>query len=72
MGGLLWLAAWLVPVPDGHVIAQALLLLVLISCAIAAYGLLLVSLGVIRWDDAVKAVRQTADSDLRDRGARGN
>jgi putative peptidoglycan lipid II flippase len=72
MGGLLWLATRLLAVPEGYGLAQVLLLLVLISCAIAAYGLLLAVSGVIRWDDAVKAVRRTAGSDLRDRGAHGN
>jgi putative peptidoglycan lipid II flippase len=68
MGGLLWLAARAVPAlsVNAHGLVQAALLTVLISGAIAAYGLHLVLLGVIKWGDAVNAVRQTAASDLRD------
>jgi putative peptidoglycan lipid II flippase len=39
---------------------------VLISAAIAVYGLFLALSGAIRWDDAVTAVRQTKPADLRD------
>jgi putative peptidoglycan lipid II flippase len=38
----------------------------LISGGAAVYGLLLALLGVIRWDEAVSAIRQTAGSGLRD------
>jgi putative peptidoglycan lipid II flippase len=72
LGGLLWLTVWLVPARDAHSLAQALLLLLVISCAIVVYGLLLAWFGVIRWADAVKAVRQAATSDLREPGPRGN
>jgi putative peptidoglycan lipid II flippase len=68
MGGLLWLMASLVlPLTaSAHGVAQAALLVLLISAAIAIYGLLLALFGVIRWGDAVSAIRQTAASDLRD------
>jgi putative peptidoglycan lipid II flippase len=72
MGGLLWLAAPLVLafVPalgtNGHGLAQALAVAMLISGGAAIYGLLLALLGVIRWDEAVSAIRQTAGSGLRD------
>ena len=57
---------------DAHGLVQAALLLIVISGAMAAYGLLLAAFGVIRWHDAVDAVRQTVPSDLRGQGARGN
>ena len=62
MGGLLWLTAGLLlPLSaDAHGLAQAALLLLLISGAIAVYGLLLALFGVISWGEAVNAVRQTA------------
>jgi putative peptidoglycan lipid II flippase len=68
MGGLLWLMArWVLPqTADAHGIAQAVLLMVLISGAIAIYGLLLALFGVIRWRDAVNAISQTTRPDLRD------
>jgi putative peptidoglycan lipid II flippase len=68
MGGLLWLTAIFVPAltADTHGIAQAVLLVMLISGAIAIYGLLLALFGVIGWGDAVSALRQTTASDLRD------
>jgi putative peptidoglycan lipid II flippase len=68
MGGLLWLAARAVPAlsVNAHGFVQAALLTVLISGAIAVYGLCLVLFGVVKWGDAVYAVRQTAASDLRD------
>jgi putative peptidoglycan lipid II flippase len=74
MGGLLWLAARLLPAlsANTHGLVQAALLLIVISGAMAAYGLLLAAFGVIRWHDAVDAVRQTVPSDLRGQGARGN
>jgi putative peptidoglycan lipid II flippase len=68
MGGLLWLAQHWAPAPntDGHGLAQAALLAMLIAGAIAIYGLLLGLLGVIRRSDAVNAIRQTRPGDLRD------
>ena len=67
MGGLLWLMARLLPLSaDTHGLAQAVLLVLLISGAIAVYGVLLALFDVIRWGEAVNAVRQTTVSDLRD------
>jgi putative peptidoglycan lipid II flippase len=68
MGGLLWLAAASVlpSAADAHGLAQAALLAVLISGGLAIYGLLLGFLGVVKWDTAVAAVRQTAVTGLRD------
>ncbi|SHG32245.1 murein biosynthesis integral membrane protein MurJ [Bradyrhizobium erythrophlei] len=67
MGALLWLMARLLPAPgaDAHGLAHAMLLMVLISAAIAVYGLFLGLSGAIRWDDAVNAVRRTKPADLR-------
>jgi putative peptidoglycan lipid II flippase len=67
MGALLWLAAHLVPAltASAHGVAQAALLVLLIAAAIAVYGLLLALFGVVRWGEAVRAIRQTASSDLR-------
>jgi len=42
------------------------LLMVLISAAIAVYGLLLALFGVTNWGEAVSAFRQTTPADLRD------
>ena len=50
----------------GYQLAQAVLLIMLIAGGIAVYGLLLAVFGVIGWNDAVSAVRQTTASDLRD------
>src|ERR1700688_553321 len=74
MGGLLWLTARLLPAlsADAHGLVQAVLLLIVISGAMAAYGLLLAAFGVIRRPDVVDALRQTVPSDLRGQGARGN
>jgi putative peptidoglycan lipid II flippase len=68
MGGLLWLTAALVlpPAAAAHGIAQAALLAALISGGMAIYGLLLGCLGVVKWDAAVNAVRQTTATGLRD------
>jgi putative peptidoglycan lipid II flippase len=68
MGGLLWPTATLVlaPAVTAQGAAQAVLLAMLISGGIALYGLLLALFGVIRWGDAVIAIRQTSASDLRD------
>jgi putative peptidoglycan lipid II flippase len=68
MGSLLWLTARFLPAPgtDEHGLAQAVLLMVLISAAIAVYGLLLALFGVTNWGEAVSAFRQTTPADLRD------
>jgi putative peptidoglycan lipid II flippase len=68
MGGLLWpMATFVLPLfAHTHGIAQAALLMALISGAIAIYGLLLALFGVTGWDTAVSAIRQTTASDLRD------
>jgi putative peptidoglycan lipid II flippase len=68
MGGLLWLAAALVlpPAADAHGLVQAALLTTLISGGMAIYGLLLAWFGVVKWDAAVAAVRQTSATRLRD------
>jgi putative peptidoglycan lipid II flippase len=68
MGGLLWLMATYLPTPAAatHSIAQAVVLGLLIAGAMAIYGLLLALFGVIKWADAVGAVRQTTAPDLRD------
>jgi putative peptidoglycan lipid II flippase len=68
MGGLLWLTARFLPAlgRESHGLAQAAVLMVLISGAIAVYALLLALLGAIRRDEAVNAFRQTAASDLRE------
>jgi putative peptidoglycan lipid II flippase len=68
MGGLLWLIAMfaLPPTTNAHGLAQAAVLVVLISGGMAAYGLLLGLFGVVAWGDAMSAIRQTRPSDLRD------
>jgi putative peptidoglycan lipid II flippase len=68
MGGLLWLAAPFVLASGGnaHGVAQAALVAMLITGGMAIYGLLLALLGVIRWSEAVNAIRQTAGPGLRD------
>jgi putative peptidoglycan lipid II flippase len=68
MGGALWLMAALVlPLTANmHGLAQAVVLLALISGGIAVYGLLLALFGVIGWGQALRAVRQTGVYDLRD------
>ncbi len=68
MGGLLWLVAtFALPLSaTAHGIAQAIVVLMLISGGIAIYGLLLALFGVIRWSEAVSAISQTTASDLRD------
>jgi putative peptidoglycan lipid II flippase len=68
MGGLLWLmATFVLPLTaTAHGVAQAAVLLMLISGGIAIYGLLLALFGVTRWGDAVSAISQTTASDLRD------
>jgi len=49
-----------------HSIAQAVFLGLLIAGGMAIYGLLLALFGVVKWADAVSAVRQTTAPDLRD------
>jgi putative peptidoglycan lipid II flippase len=68
MGGLLWpSAAFVLPLAAGaHGIARAVLLGVLIAGGIAVYGLLLALFGVIGWNEAVRAFRQSPARDLRD------
>jgi putative peptidoglycan lipid II flippase len=68
MGGLLWLAARFLPAPgtDAHALAQAALLLLMISGAIAIYGLLLALSGVTSWGETVNAFRQNRPADLRE------
>jgi putative peptidoglycan lipid II flippase len=68
MGGLLWLAAPLVLGlgVDGHGLAQALGVAMLIAGGAAIYGLLLALLGVVGWNEAINAIRLPADSGLRD------
>ena len=60
MGGLLWLAATsILPLAaDIHGLAQAALLLTLIAAGIAIYGLFLALFGVIRWSEAIGAIRR--------------
>ena len=67
MGGLLWLAAMSVrAVTAGmHSITQAVLASVLIVGGMAIYALLLALFGVLRWREAVRAIRQTTAPDLR-------
>jgi putative peptidoglycan lipid II flippase len=71
MGGVLWALARLIPAQETHALANAAVLIVLIAGAMAIYGLLLALLGVIRWDEALVALRQKTPSDLRDHGPRG-
>jgi putative peptidoglycan lipid II flippase len=68
MGALLWLSAPIVASASGdtHGFVYPLLLGVLILGGIAIYGLFLALLGVIRWSEAVNALRETAPSRLRD------
>ncbi len=68
MGGLLRLAAPFVMGYGGnaHGLAQAILVAALISGGMMIYGLLLTLLGVIRWGEAVNAIRQNPGPGLRD------
>ena len=68
MGGLLWTAAPFVLAHGGtaHGLAQAIVVATLILGGMAIYGLCLSLLGVIRWDEAVSAIRQTPGPGLRD------
>jgi putative peptidoglycan lipid II flippase len=68
MGGLLWLMGqFLLPLAgNAYGLAQAVVLMVLIVGGITAYGLFLALFRVTSWNDAVRAIRQAAPSDLRD------
>jgi putative peptidoglycan lipid II flippase len=68
MGGLLWLMSTLVQplTANTHGLAQAAILMLLISGGMAIYGLLLALSGVIKWGEAVRALGQTRSADLRD------
>jgi len=68
MGGLLWpIATFALPLTaHAHGLAQALVLLILIGGGMAIYGLHLALFGVIARGDALRAIRQTRPSDLRD------
>jgi putative peptidoglycan lipid II flippase len=68
MGGLLWLiATFALPLTaSAHGLAQAIVLFVLIGGGMAIYGLHLALFGVIARGDALRAIRQTRPSDLRD------
>jgi putative peptidoglycan lipid II flippase len=61
MGGLLWLSAPTVLASDGNASGLAHLIQVaaLISGGMAVYGLFLALTGVLRWREAVNAIRQT-------------
>ena len=61
MGGLLWLSAQLVLASGGNASGPLHLLLVaaLIAGGILVYGLFLALLGVLRWVDAIHALRQS-------------
>lgn len=60
MGGLLWLAAPLVLGLAGTSATLHLLLVAaLMTAGIAVYGLLLALFGVLRWGEAINALRQT-------------
>jgi putative peptidoglycan lipid II flippase len=61
MGGLLWLSASLALASAANASAPLHLILVaaLIAGGMMVYGLFLALLGVIRWVDAINALRQT-------------
>ncbi len=67
MGGLLWLETALAgPLASStNGVAQAALLGALIVAAVAIYGLLLASFGVINWADAIATLRRSPSRDLR-------
>ena len=67
MGGGLWFTAAIVwsPVLNAHGVAQAAILGVLIIAGVAIYGLLLALLGVVKWADAIRAIRHSPPGDLR-------
>ena len=68
MGGLLWLTMRFLPAlgTDAHGLAEAAFLIMLISGAIAIYGILLTLSGATNWGETVNALRQTRPADLRD------
>jgi putative peptidoglycan lipid II flippase len=68
MGGMLWWAAPSVQAMGGgaHGLAEALLVIALVSAGMAVYGLLLVALGAISSGEVVNAFRQNASPGLRD------
>ncbi len=47
--------------PGSHRLAQAVLLLILIAAAMAAYGLLLAALGATGWREVVNAIKRPGD-----------
>ena len=67
MGGLLWLSAPFVLTMGGNESGTAhfLLVAVLISAGIAVYGLCLALFGVLRWREAIRALRQSGPESLR-------
>jgi putative peptidoglycan lipid II flippase len=65
MGGALWVASQFAPTGNMHGLTQATVLLILISGAVAIYGLFLSLFGVTDWREAVNAVRHPAPRDLR-------
>jgi putative peptidoglycan lipid II flippase len=67
MGGLLWLAGSFVLrfAAEAHGLIQAAVLGVLIAGGIAVYALLLAVTGVLKWADAVTAIRRSGPRDLR-------
>jgi putative peptidoglycan lipid II flippase len=60
VGGLLWLSAPFALASAGNTsgLSHFLLVAVLISAGMAVYGLFLALLGVLRWGDAIAALRQ--------------
>jgi putative peptidoglycan lipid II flippase len=68
MGGMLWWAAPSVQAMGAgvHGLAEALLVIALVSAGMAVYGLLLVALGAISSGEVVNAFRQNASPGLRD------
>lgn len=60
MGGLIWRIGPFVLTPaDASIPVHALLVAALIAAGIGLYGLLLALLGVINWNEAIKALRQS-------------
>jgi putative peptidoglycan lipid II flippase len=68
MGGLLWTAAPLLLDGGANIngLVQAVVVATLILGGMTIYGLLLALLGVVRWGEAVNAIRQTPGPGLRD------
>jgi putative peptidoglycan lipid II flippase len=67
MGALLWLVAGFAGVfaADTHRLAQAVILLAAIACAIAVYGFCLTAFRVTGWREVVNVVRRNETGDLR-------